>query len=168
MLIAPSPIPRFEARVPVPAATLVERAAARRTCHEPKVHVLLAGQHIELLVDEADRHYWSPWLSVTLEETEDGAATVVHGRFGPHPAVWTLFVSIQIFWLFVLVCALIAAASVITLGWSPLLPLLAVPGAVVGMVLTYLGSLVGQRLGKDQLDLLHRALDDLIQADTRG
>lgn len=45
----------------------------------------------ELEVTEHDRHTWSPFLNLLLEEGDDG--THLRGRFGPNASVWTMFVA---------------------------------------------------------------------------
>ncbi len=164
MLVAPSPIPRFSVRVDTPAEVLVARAARRRPAVSEGVEIHLAGRHVELYPAEDRRHFWSPWLSVTVEQVEDGA--LIRGRFGPHPAVWTLFVGIQAFLLFTFVFALLLVASEAILRRLEAWPILVAFGALAGMVGMYLGSLVGQRLGHDQMEALHRALDDLLEVET--
>lgn len=152
-------------RVEVPVDVLAERAKTRRGVVASRAEVQVAGRHVELLVPEAARHYWSPWLSVTLEADGDHA-TLVRGRFGPHPAVWTFFMSVQMFLLFSFIFALMAAVSLLIVGDPARWPWIVVAVSFVGMFGMYLGSLLGQRLGHDQMEDLHRALDDLLDVTT--
>ncbi len=165
VLVAPSPIPRFAVRVGVPVEVLAARAAAGAAAPREGVEVQVAGRHVELFVSEQRRRYWSPWLSVTLEPAGDGE-TLVRGRFGPHPAVWTLFMSVQMFLAFSFVFAAMAAVSLALARNGSTWPYAVMGGTFVGMWVMYLGSLLGQRLGHDQMEALHRALDDLLGVDT--
>jgi len=45
---------------------------------------------ISLRIPLTEHHYWSPQLSITLEDTPEGS--IVRGVFGPRPAVWTMFI----------------------------------------------------------------------------
>ena len=47
------------------------------------------GRCADFFVDEAERKVWSPHLSVQVEPR--GKASLLRGRFGPHPELWTLF-----------------------------------------------------------------------------
>ena len=37
-----------------------------------------------------DQHYWSPQLSILIEDEQ--TYRTLHGRYGPKPSVWTMFV----------------------------------------------------------------------------
>ena len=47
------------------------------------------GRCAYFFVDEEERKLWSPHLSVQVEPTERGS--LLRGRFGPHPELWTLY-----------------------------------------------------------------------------
>jgi len=47
------------------------------------------GRCAYFFVDEEERKMWSPHLSVQVEPSSTGS--VLKGRFGPHPEMWTLF-----------------------------------------------------------------------------
>lgn len=135
-----------------------------RSGNVKRVQVQTAGNHVDLLVGREERHAWSPWLSVAIEQAAGGSR--IRGRFGPHPSVWTLFMSIQMFLSFLALCALVGGAALWTLGHSPW-PFFALPVVLALMVATYLGSQIGQRLGEDQMHVLHDALDQLVGHPTR-
>ena len=118
------------------------------------------GRHAELFVPEADRRPWSPWLSVTVEDRH-GGGSLLRGRFGPHPAVWTLYM----FLAFGLGFALLVAAAWGYAQWAmDVTPwaLTCAPLILVLGVMLYAVSLVGQRLGADQMTNLRSTLEDLI------
>jgi hypothetical protein len=86
---------------------------------------------------------------------------VLRGRFAPHPNIWTLYV----FAAFGLGFSLLVGATWGYAQWateSTPWALISVPlVAILGGAL-YLASLVGQRLGADQMMQLRAALDELI------
>jgi hypothetical protein len=47
------------------------------------------GRCAEFFVREEERRLWSPCLSVQVEPAPEGS--LLRGRFGPHPELWTLF-----------------------------------------------------------------------------
>lgn len=121
------------------------------------------GNHAELFVPETDRRPWSPWLSVTVEGGSDGGS-LLRGRFGPHPAVWTLYMFVA----FALGFALLVAATWGYAQWaieSTPWALYCVPVIMVLGALLYAVSLVGQRLGAEQMETLRSSLDDLVAPD---
>lgn len=155
--------PRYEAFVPVSQADLITRVRENMRSAEPKVHAVMADRHLELLVDPSDRHFWSPWLSVDIEAAEGGSR--VRARFGPHPAVWTLFMSIHILLSFIVLGSSLYAASLWTLGHEPW-PLWFALLAMALMGVTYVATLIGQGMGSDQMYILHAALDDMLEHST--
>ena len=159
LTVMPPMRPRYEAFVPVAQTELVARVRRRMERAEPRVHAVMADKHLELLVDPSDRHFWSPWLSVDIEAAEGGSA--IRARFGPHPAVWTLFMTIYIALSFITLGAGIYALALWTLGHEPW-PLWLVPLAFALMGGAYVATLIGQGMGSDQTYILQAALDDML------
>ena len=148
---APRPRPRFEFELDDPPDQVMQRLRDRlREC--PDCTGASVGHHAELFVPETDQRLWSPWLSVTAED-RDGGGSNVRGRFGPHPTVWTLYMFLS----FALGFALLMFSSwgyaqwtMETTPWA----LYAVPVIVVLAVVLFGVSLIGQRLGAEQMALL--------------
>jgi hypothetical protein len=159
---APRPRPRFELELDDPPERVMQTLRDRlRGC--PRCTGSSIGNHAELFVPDTDRHVWSPWLSVTVE---DGAAggSLVRGRFGPHPAVWTLYMFVA----FALGFALLVAAAWGYAQWAMEVSpraLYFVPLVLVLAALLYFVSLVGQRLGAEQMETLRSTLEDLVAPD---
>ena len=156
---APRPRPKFELELDAPPERVMQTLRDRlRVC--PGCTGASIGNHAELFVPDADRHVWSPWLSVTVENGARGGS-LLRSRFGPHPAVWTLYM----FLAFGLGFALLVAASWGYAQWA----MEATPWALFGVpvilvlgVLLYAVSLVGQRLGAKQMEELRSTLEDLV------
>jgi hypothetical protein len=126
---------------------------------------LSVGNHAELFVPETERHLWSPWLSVTAEPDRDDGC-LLRGRFGPHPAVWTLYM----FCAFALGFGLLVGASWGYAQWAMgVTPraLYSIPLVLALSAALYGVSLVGQRLGREQMVSLRTTLGDLIASDPR-
>ncbi len=116
--------------------------------------------HIVLKIKPEDLHYWSPQLSLSLENTEEG--TLIRGLYGPNPHVWALFLfgyaAIGILILFIGIIGFSQRSLGLSSGilWS--LPVLAALG--IGL---YIGSQIGQKIGAEQTFTLHHFLEEAIE-----
>lgn len=122
-----------------------------------RCHGTMSGHHVELLIDAAERHFWSPWLSVDL--LPDRAGTRVKCRYGPHPSLWTAIASLYAVLAFALLSGLVFGGTQALLGHAPW-GLIAAPVALLLALALYVGSQIGQRLGADQMQIL----DDFLGA----
>jgi len=88
--------PRQRPRVEIPVPLPVERVSALLSeglnNQECPCEGSVSRRHAWIHIRDQDRHFWSPTLDLSLEEAPEG--TVLRGRFGPHPSVWTMFVFI--------------------------------------------------------------------------
>ncbi|MEM6362056.1 MAG: hypothetical protein AAF731_18355 [Bacteroidota bacterium] len=106
-----------------------------------------------------ERHFWSPQLTISFEETE--GQTNISGLYGPNPTVWAVFffgyVTLVIIGLFILVIGF----SRISLGMSSgilwVIPVLLTVAAVL-----YIIAQAGQKIGAEQMYTLHHFFEDLI------
>ena len=126
------------------------------------------NNHAELFVCDEQAHFWSPWLSVSVEETESGGS-LLRGRFGPRPHVWTGFMFGYFSFGTATVFGGIWGLSQWSLGMSPSL-LWSVPAGLAACAFIYVSSLVGQRLGAGQMRELRETLFSFlgIQEDAAG
>ncbi len=150
--------PTFEIGLPISADDAIASMKSQLR-DEFRGCTMAAGRCVDLYVNENDRHFWSPHLSIQVEESNRGSR--LHARFGPHPEVWTLFVFFY---------AAVGFAALIGAGWgyaqwisgdSPR-ALFIVPGAAIAAGLLYGASRFGQRLGRDQMSELRTRLEWLI------
>jgi hypothetical protein len=112
--------------------------------------------YAKLFMPAEEQHYWSPQLTLNMEETEEG--THLRGLFGPRPAVWTMFV---FFYTVIGVAILfigIFGLSYWQLGKSANI-LWLVPVLVLLFLSLYLVAFFGQKLGHDQIEIMHRFLE---------
>ncbi len=114
-------------------------------------HGVMSGNHLELLVDPAERHFWSPWLSVDL--LPDPRGTRVKCRYGPHPSLWTAIASLYAVLAFAALAGAVFGGTQALIGHSAS-GLWALPISLGLAVALYAGSQIGQRLGADQMDVL--------------
>ncbi len=109
-----------------------------------------------IYVPEKDQHYWSPQLNLTMEDNESGCT--LRGLYGPRPAVWTLFVFFYSAIGFAALIILMIGLSRISLEKSGTI-LWLVPVFIVIIASLWLVSYYGQKLGEDQMIILHRFLE---------
>lgn len=150
--------PRFELVLPCSAPQAAERLRTALADDRYPFRGNGYGHHFVLRVPEAERHFWSPQLSLDLDE-EEGKSRM-RGLFGPHPSIWTLFVAAYGIAIFSAVTGLLFGLSQWTLGQSPI-ALWAVPGAAVLAGLTYGIGLIGRRLGYEQVLQLRDVIDNV-------
>lgn len=119
------------------------------------------GRCAELFVEDEDRHLWSPYLSVHAEPAPDGGARL-HGRFAPHPEVWTFFLfAYGLAWFAVLFGGAFGYAQ-----WASGEPAWGLWGVWVGLplvVLLHAVSALGQKLGEGQMVALRARLETLLE-----
>lgn len=112
---------------------------------------------ITLLIPEKDQHYWSPQLTITMEEEEEGCT--IRGVYSPRPTVWTMFV-----FFYAIIGLAIFVIGVV--GWSfwslgkPATILWWTPVLGVTFFSLYLAAYFGQKLGHDQMTTLHRFFEE--------
>ena len=108
---------------------------------------------------DEDQHYWSPQLTITLEENE--GETLVRGLYGPKPAVWTMFVFFYSFIGFITMIVLMWGLSLWSLG-QPAQILWFVPILLLVFLSLFLAAYFGQRFGQKQMTNIHRFLEDCL------
>lgn len=107
---SPSPRPRFEYTVAMPADEVLRRVRDAMQGAPGIVGLVLESGRIELTVPPGERHMWSPQLTVDVE-TNSGEASELRARFGPHPHVWTLYVALYAIASFAAIACLVTGAS---------------------------------------------------------
>lgn len=112
----------------------------------------VATHHVSVRIPNKDQHFWSPQLALELEAHEKG--TLIRGLYGPKPGIWTLFVFVYATVGAFTLAMLFWGLSQNTLGqyaWA----LWFVPGGILTMGGVYLLTQFGQKLGYEQMEILH-------------
>jgi hypothetical protein len=151
--------PRFEVAVTVPPGDVLHRIderLAEPACRVVGSHV---DQHVNLYVEPGLRHYWSPHLQ--LELSPQGRGTHLHGLFGPHPNVWTLFMALYAVTAFFGLIGLTFGVSQLGLDQDPW-ALWVVPAAAALGGAFYAVALMGQRLAHEQMVMLRGFLEECL------
>ena len=110
----------------------------------------------------AQQHYWSPQLSLTYEEEEEGV--MLRGLYGPRPSIWTMFVFFYaVIGLGILIIGMVGL-SYLSLG-KPATILWWLPVLILVFLTLYLVAFFGQKMGRKQMIILHRFTEESLGLD---
>jgi hypothetical protein len=118
------------------------------------------GRCADFFVKDEDRRLWSPCLSIQVEPT--GGGSLLRGRFGPHPELWTLFMFSYGAVGFLSVIGLVLGFVQWQSGMQPW----GFWGAGLGfpgLALLLAVSATGQRLSAHQMDELRGRVNSLVK-----
>lgn len=110
-----------------------------------------------LKVPTDDLHFWSPQLQVSVEP-RDGGSTV-HGLFGPHPTIWSLFIVLYVAIGFAATMGGAIGAAQWTLDRFPW-TLWSIPVGIVLASVVWVVGRTGRRLGYGQTRMLYDFLQE--------
>ncbi|MGM0588568.1 MAG: hypothetical protein ACQETE_09160 [Bacteroidota bacterium] len=108
---------------------------------------------------EEDQHYWSPQLTLTIEETEHGS--LIRGLYGPQPSVWTLFIFFYSVIGFAALMVSMIGLSFVSLGKDASI-LWLVPVLILLFCSLYLVAYLGQKFGHKQMIYLHHFMEECV------
>lgn len=116
-----------------------------------------------LNIPVAERHYWSPQLTLTLEEDEEDESNLrVRGLYGPKPSVWAaFFMSYAAIGILVLFIGVIGMSQALLDKPAPIL--WAVPGLGLIALVLYLVAQSGQKVGAEQMFRIHHFYEAVVK-----
>lgn len=158
-MLFPPMRPVFRSELDVPARAVADAIEAELSTPPNRVVGSVAGNVVELYPTRAERHLFSPRLSVVLYPRHQ---TLVVGRYGPNPDIWTFFVALYALCFF----AAFGGAMGGFAQWaarSPQTAWIGVPIGVVGAMLIYAAALVGRHAARDQVLLLAEFFERCLQ-----
>ena len=107
---------------------------------------------LRIRIPEGDRHFWSPELSLSIEE-EDGKSVII-GRYGPSSGTWTMIIAgyaaLGLLMFFIGIYGSARASLGLSSSILWLLPVLG-----VSILALYITAQFGQKLGAEQMYQLH-------------
>ena len=152
--------PRFQMETDLTLQTVNERLQAGLTRAMGSIIGKVHPQYASFRLPPEEQHYWSPQLSLSYDETEAGCQ--IRGMYGPRPAVWTMFVFFYAMIGFgVLVIAIVGLTQLMFDEPGQILWL--VPILVLVFFSLYWVAYLGQRLGHDQMVILHHFLESSLE-----
>ncbi len=149
--------PRFRKEISLSADEIKEILKKSLKENPGKCHGEIVQNHIILRIPPEQQHYWSPQLTLQLEE--ENGKTLMRGLFGPKPAVWTMFVFFYSAIGFFTLMGLMFGLSQWMLKMEPW-GLWFVPAGLALLTLLYTASKIGQGLGREQMHQLQGFLYD--------
>ncbi len=157
--------PRIRVETPYSVDEIHDRIKCRLKDEAHLCHGQLTQGFATIFPPPEEQHFWSPQLTLTMEELPQGS--LVRGLYGPQPSVWTMFVFFYSFIGFVTMIVAMTGLSFWSLG-KPSAILWWVPVLLLLFLSLYLTAYFGQRLGHKQMTRLHRfierCLDQKIEA----
>jgi len=154
--------PRFKKRCACIPADVEERVQKRLHAPESPVVGHFVEGYIVLKAPAAQRHFWSPQLSVSFEKDEDGG-TVIRGLYGPDPAIWAFFFYGR---AIVGIIAMMVAIAGFSEWWlhGDLSYFLLLPVCLAVAAGLWAFARFGRKLGEEQTLVLHRFFEEAVGA----
>jgi hypothetical protein len=125
------------------------------------VEMQIAYHSVFLKVPQKEHKWWSPELTVNIEEHEGGSQ--LRKVTGPNPGTFTLAMFVIIFAIVIFFFALMFAFSQIQLNTSPLISLLVIAGSVIVAFLTIAVLGWGRKKAGPQMEVMNRFVIHVLQ-----
>jgi len=152
--------PRFEWELEFSSKELGDKIKAAVDDPENTIKARLRDGYATFYFPEEDQHYWSPQLSVSYEDLDQGGS-VIRGLYGPRPTVWTMFVFFYSLIIMIIFIISIIGFSRQSLGLPSALLWWNIPLILIFLSL-YFVAYSGQRLGRDEMIALHNFLENCL------
>lgn len=149
--------PRFDLRVNLSTDEVLRRIREELSKPGAECTGKIITPHAVLQMHDEKQHFWSPQLTVEVEETDKESCSLLRCIIGPMPSVWTMFASFYALSVFAGLVGLVWGGSQLSLGMSAH-GLWLVPVSVIMILVAYIIALTGQKLGYDQMVLLKKFL----------
>ena len=163
MSTTPTFRPRFKFVLDLDSSQISERLS-QYTKENEGISLTKSYNHFILSHGRELRHYWSPFLDISVEQEVEKGPSLVRCLIGPAPNICTMFMFIYGFFGFIGFVGLTLSMSQWTLKkelWGLWLP----PVALGGILIMYLVSAQGRKLAKDDMMDLKLHVDKVFQCD---
>jgi len=156
--------PRFNLEIKMPKYELITRISEEIKNCNGRCEINLLRNHIIFKIPEDMQHFWSPELSIEIEESEENS--VLHCILGPSSAIWTLFATFYGLSLFAGLIGIVLGFSQWSIGNYPY-GFWLVPASVILIALAYLIAITGQKLSYNEMLFLRRKLERAIYSENK-
>lgn len=150
--------PKFTIYSPKSVEEIIRETREYLSAPDAEIKGLAMQDHITLRILSKDRHFWSPQVSVILFSEKD--ETKLMGTYGPMPNVWVIFAFSYLALFTLLIFISIVGFSQMSLGIESNI-LWSLPFLGGGIILLYIISQFGQKLGAAQMFTLHHHLEKI-------
>lgn len=151
--------PRFKAEVPFGIDEIGTKIKGRLKERKDDVVGKVVGNMAVLSIPDEKKHFWSPQLTLGMDETDTQGVTMLRGMYGPSTSVWLAFVFTYGILGIVASFALIIGLSQYTMGQSSYALYIAF-FSVLGICALYFISFSGQKIGGAQMEVLHGFVEE--------
>ena len=125
--------------------------------------VTRVDDHVFIKIPKVNQHFWSPQLHLEIMEV-DKKSSRLFGLFGPNPTVWTMFMFLHFVVAGIFIGFAIWSYTNWSLGNDFAIQLFVTLFMVVIWFGLYFGGRVGKATGKDQMILLHKFMNKMLEA----
>lgn len=150
--------PRIRVESELSPALLAEKVK-NNLRDQQKIEGKVLPNFITVYPIKEDQHYWSPQLTLTIEETEAGS--LIRGLYGPQPSVWTMFIFFYSFIGFATMIVALTGLSFWSLDKDASI-LWWVPALILLFFSLYLVAYLGQKFGQKQMIYLHHFMEECL------
>lgn len=140
--------PRYNFTVPLGKETVLDKLRSAINSPSARVKGKFVKPMVVITVVDEDRHFWSPELSLDLEEKEEG--TEIRCLLGPHSSIWTMFATFYGFSVLVGIAGLVWGFSQMAAGMSAY-GFWLIPVSIILIAGAYAIALTGQKLAYNQM-----------------
>lgn len=127
----------------------------------PEFTGLVSEHYCVIKICLGDRHYWSPQLTLNLEEIPEGGLEI-RGLYGPKPSVWAVFfMSYAALAVLSLFAGVFGASQLMLNNSAPILWAIPIMGAMAAGL--YLVAQGGQKIGAEQMFRIHHFYEEIIK-----
>ena len=147
--------PRFNIETDFPKPELIERISSEIKSCNGKCEIDLVRNHIIFKIPEEMQHFWSPELSIEIEEHEE--TSVLRCILGPRSSLWTLFATFYAVSAFTGIIGLVLGFSQWSIGNYPS-GFWLVPVSLLLIAIAYLVAITGQKLSYNEMLFLKKKL----------
>ena len=123
---------------------------------------LISSSYCVLKIPTNERHYWSPQLTITIDEEEADDHITVRGLYGPKPSVWAIF-----FMAYAALAVLALFAGVFGLSQvmldKPAPILWSIPVFGIIALILYFVAQGGQKIGAEQMFRIHHFYESVMK-----
>ena len=151
--------PRFKAEVPFGIPEIGVKIKGQLKERQGDVVGKVVGNMAVLSIPDHKKHFWSPQHTLGMDETDTPGVTTLRGMYGPSTSVWLAFVFTYGILGIVASFALIIGLSQYTMGQSSYAIYIAF-FSVLGICTLYFISYSGQKLGGEQMEVLHGFVEE--------
>ncbi len=159
--------PRFKLKIQMDPKLAIDEVA-KRLYNDKTVSGEHSGTYVFLKIPSWNQHYWSPEMSVRIEQEEYTDYTTVSCLIGPRQTVWAMFTFLYSFIILLStfggIYGLVKYQETGLVNWLWVIP--------AGIILTstlFVVSKFGQQKGRDQMlhlvSFIYHSLDDITEVE---